>query len=665
MYLTKAFLKNIGPIKSVVLTPKFDEAGRPDPIVVVGSNGSGKSILLAAIMDAMVEARKLVWRETPDVPPDQFLRYLSSGYVRSGTNYLHTEIAFGTSALGVVQHEFATQMNKAAFDAVEPEFRFLGAPIQQSVFDSGGLEKKLVPAGNVKNEIEQEVLLYYPYFRYAEPAWLNKGAAPSIAVKQAFVGQTDNHVLMTNIVTETVGWLFDTVFDMEAFERQIAQMMMPVQGGLLGQSIPVNVFRGFDGPNSRTLALVRKILTEIIRSANPQVEYARIGITNKVSRSISVMVKYVGQEGEHNLAPDVRQLSSGELMAFCLFCSIIRAYETVTGQAVSSLDAIKGVVLIDEIDLHLHIRLQMDLIPKMVAMFPNVQFVMTTHSPFLVLGLTKVLRRTEIVLLPQGMQIAPDAFSEFQSAYDVFVGEDQQYKARYEELSAKAIVAAAPLVITEGKTDWKHLKAAMARLTADGQIAVAPIEFHEYEDRDMGDSQLSKICESAAALPNHRKLIFVFDRDKPDVVSKMGSDQLGYKAWGNNVYSLCIPMPAHRAQYQKISIEFFYTDDEIRTIDATTGRRLFFDNEILETGTPGYKKDGWTVLDVPRADRELSKKIYDQDCDNIMNAAGMHLAHSKAVFASRVLGAADGFSTFGVQAFLPLLQTIATIAQLP
>lgn len=44
-----------------------------------------------------------------------------------------------------------------------------------------------------------------------------------------------------------------------------------------------------------------------------------------------------------------------------------------------------GIVLIDEIDAHLHLELQRDIISILVSIFPNIQFVVSTHSPY-VLG---------------------------------------------------------------------------------------------------------------------------------------------------------------------------------------------------------------------------------------------------------------------------------------
>lgn len=43
----------------------------------------------------------------------------------------------------------------------------------------------------------------------------------------------------------------------------------------------------------------------------------------------------------------------------------------------------EGVVLIDELDLHLHPAWQQDIVKKLKNSFPNIQFVATTHSPFI------------------------------------------------------------------------------------------------------------------------------------------------------------------------------------------------------------------------------------------------------------------------------------------
>lgn len=42
----------------------------------------------------------------------------------------------------------------------------------------------------------------------------------------------------------------------------------------------------------------------------------------------------------------------------------------------------KGIVLIDEVETHLHLELQKMIMPFLTKVFPNIQFIITTHSPF-------------------------------------------------------------------------------------------------------------------------------------------------------------------------------------------------------------------------------------------------------------------------------------------
>lgn len=55
-----------------------------------------------------------------------------------------------------------------------------------------------------------------------------------------------------------------------------------------------------------------------------------------------------------------------------------------------------GIVIIDEIDLHLHPSLEQQVVQKFNETFPHIQFVMSTHSPLVVTNLNTVLRENEV-----------------------------------------------------------------------------------------------------------------------------------------------------------------------------------------------------------------------------------------------------------------------------
>ncbi len=46
--------------------------------------------------------------------------------------------------------------------------------------------------------------------------------------------------------------------------------------------------------------------------------------------------------------------------------------------------SIEGIILIDEVDLHLHPEWQRVFLPRLIDVFPNIQFVVSTHSPFII-----------------------------------------------------------------------------------------------------------------------------------------------------------------------------------------------------------------------------------------------------------------------------------------
>lgn len=51
----------------------------------------------------------------------------------------------------------------------------------------------------------------------------------------------------------------------------------------------------------------------------------------------------------------------------------------------------EGIVLIDEIETHLHLELQKIILPLLTKIFPNIQFIVTTHSPFVLNSLNSAM----------------------------------------------------------------------------------------------------------------------------------------------------------------------------------------------------------------------------------------------------------------------------------
>lgn len=76
----------------------------------------------------------------------------------------------------------------------------------------------------------------------------------------------------------------------------------------------------------------------------------------------------------------VEQLSDGEKCLFAMAGDLGRRLSIANPTLSNPLEG-EGIILIDEIDLHLHPQWQKMIIPKLLGTFPNIQFIVSTHSP--------------------------------------------------------------------------------------------------------------------------------------------------------------------------------------------------------------------------------------------------------------------------------------------
>lgn len=74
-------------------------------------------------------------------------------------------------------------------------------------------------------------------------------------------------------------------------------------------------------------------------------------------------------------------LSSGYAAILDIVADLMIRMEKQTGRKFRY--DIPGIVFIDEIETHLHLELQKKILKLLTAMFPAIQFIVTTHSPFI------------------------------------------------------------------------------------------------------------------------------------------------------------------------------------------------------------------------------------------------------------------------------------------
>ncbi|MCS3605591.1 AAA family ATPase [Erwinia rhapontici] len=116
--------------------------------------------------------------------------------------------------------------------------------------------------------------------------------------------------------------------------------------------------RGFE------IETVIKILHEIDSRIDP--EFLEISGGGRVS------LKIEGQKRE------LSQLSSGFSSIVKIIQAIVSGYGYFTNE--TNIQKVKGIILIDEIESHLHLTWQANIIPLLKSIFPNTTFYITTHS---------------------------------------------------------------------------------------------------------------------------------------------------------------------------------------------------------------------------------------------------------------------------------------------
>lgn len=90
---------------------------------------------------------------------------------------------------------------------------------------------------------------------------------------------------------------------------------------------------------------------------------------------------------DHRVVP-FDHLSDGQRTMLGLFCDVARRAALLNPHlGGNACGETKGIVLIDELDLHLHPLWQRHVIDGLLKLFPKIQFVCTTHSPFIIQAL--------------------------------------------------------------------------------------------------------------------------------------------------------------------------------------------------------------------------------------------------------------------------------------
>ena len=486
MYTKRIQLSGFGPIDSLDINIPV-EGDAPKPVVLVGQNGSGKSILLSHVVSGLLKAKDMVYDQSPEVEPGRVYRLKTNFYIKNGAQFSFSRVEFEN---GWYVGELTTMRKKQDYPEVPPG-------ITGTVMEP--MWRQMEPAANdhadsnfgadyedyirLTSAVEANCILYFPFNRFEDPAWLNR---ENLTAQAEFVdhkprlAHTKRRVIATSPLELNRDWLVDVIYDRRVAETRSVRVPLPSPGDHKPWFLEAERAETRDHDESvlRTaLQVVRKILLD---ETNASFRLGRRGH------------RFVALHGDDGLIiPNIFQLSSGETSLLNIFLSILRDFEWGGSRFIDAPD-VRGVVVVDEIDLHLHAHHQFEVLPLLIRMFPRVQFIVTTHSPLFVLGMNKVFGDGGFALyrLPDGHQISPEEFSEFGDAYRAF----SSTRRFVDELEEAVRSAASPVLLTEGDTDRRYLRCAAELLgkepildrfvvrTGDGSANLAKLWRHPMPD---------------------------------------------------------------------------------------------------------------------------------------------------------------------------------------
>lgn len=692
MYIKEIDVENLGPIEKANIKFNFNEDGSPKPLILVGKNGSGKSTLISNIVDSFYEFAAKAYSNIQINDKNKtsyscYYKILSPIEIQTGKSFLYSHIIFEENI------DYLFVQGKGI---PEETFSSIGCLPSDKDSRNGNVSFKRVNTNRNLNEdsfvrecLSSQVIAYFPPDRYERPNWLHKSYYERISdnfisdgihlnINEEFINDYKNPITVNCGESDLLHWLLDVIAD--------SRIDVDVQSAGKLTAYTTNSFEDIK-TYSFARHNVQRILSTILG------EYVKFDL--KPRSFGNARFNIVVRKDSKVFSPSLSSLSSGQIALFKMFATIVKYSDSYGVQRSCYLSDIKGVVVIDEIELHLHPSMQAEILPKLIKLFPKVQFIITTHSPLFLLGMDKVLGKDsyDIIDLPCASKISTESFSEFISAFKCYENTSFFEKELQSVLSTLTSNSNgnSPLIITEGQTDWVHLEAAYRALSQDSKNKVlfsklGNIKFFEYEAKDqghliselgfgikgsslykaeMGDTSLQHLCESFSKLPRNNLVICIFDRDNNEIFKKVTNNG-NYKDWGNNVYSFAIPIPNEdREKTPLISIEHYYSDNEIKTtqLKGDVECRLYMGCEFDSFGRMidgnklcnSLKKCGEDKINILSRGNEkiICKDSSDQNDYSL----------SKADFAWNIYNKRADFNNFDFSNFIKIFEMIRDIIE--
>lgn len=399
-----------------------------DIIVLNAVNGGGKTTVLSHIVDAFYEMARNYYPREFEGRQRSFYRVSSSVYNLNSEEASFVYIRFNLDAEQIDYIDIRGNTTKEHYDEVIsienkiPFSAFSGGLEQQNniKYFSSNLDKQ-----KAKRVFEHNIATYFPSYRFEYPGYLNNVYKSPLKFDcdSKIDGYLPNPIEVITDLPNLANWLMDVVLDWQLYKQ--------TQSVKVGES---NAIIDVTPENTIIINTLNSIVNQTLFNRK-QNGTLRLGIGKRSDPGvrISVMRNY-GNNQTELYYPSIFNISAGEACIITLFGEVLHQVDVL-----GKYSNISGIVIIDEVDKHLHIRLQKEILPRLFDLFPNIQFILSSHSPFVSMGLVNHLPlRSKIIDLSsgEGIEISPRENPLYEEVYQMMLSENEQYKKMYESLKS-------------------------------------------------------------------------------------------------------------------------------------------------------------------------------------------------------------------------------------
>lgn len=506
MYLTKINLKNVAPFGDLNINLKENQV-----LIFSSINGRGKTTLFSYIADAFFEMARVCGFIDLFEDKTKYYRVTSPSTVLYGKKY---SIVY----LGFQHEEHSIEYIEIIGDAREDDLKEIlnGSSVNHiqdilnTIKENGSYKGIHGDKKIIKTIFLSNVLTYFPSDRFEIPWWLNETEykRSRFNTKVKFNESLNKNIEARTVSNEVVNWILDVVLDVTA--SSIAHQN--------------NLYRTDQYSNSLYLCL-NNILQQVFSG---KTDKCRFGIGSRLQGQARVsIVKDTGDKQIESISPSIFHLSSGEIALLVLFCEILRQYDKYPQGNIFDLNLISGIIIIDEVDKHLHIKLQKEIVPKLMSMFPKLQFIVSSHAPFFSLGASKVLeeRVRYIDLTLGGKDTVLGNIDELDDLYtDLLLG-NENYKKLYEEMDKESVKAKRLRIITEGNNS-KYIERAIQLLNPN---LSSKIHICNGVENKSGKNQLIQWYHLFLNTDAYSATLFIWDCDVKNEINNLKESEKVFK----------------------------------------------------------------------------------------------------------------------------------------